>query len=160
MASTLGALFAVGVDIGMAIAPVTGYVLQYRLILKNQSVGAFSIDICLVLLFANILRVNFYLFEQYKIALLFQSLIMVTAQIMLLQVCTEFKDDPPQEDDDDEDEDFWRWSHFSTYGRPNLTQSSTLSASPSRPSPFPPWPSWWDSPSTATQSGSFHCSQR
>ena len=49
----------------MAICPVIGYVIQYRLILKNQSVGAFSIDICLVLLIANILRLNFYLFEKF-----------------------------------------------------------------------------------------------
>lgn len=51
--------------LGMATAPVTGYVLQYRLILANKSVGAFSNDICLVLLFANILRINFFIFRQY-----------------------------------------------------------------------------------------------
>jgi hypothetical protein len=49
----------------MATGPITGYVMQYRLIMLNRSVGAFSIDICLVLLFANIMRINFYLFTQY-----------------------------------------------------------------------------------------------
>ena len=68
----------------MAVCPVTGYVLQYRLIRQNESVGAFSIDICLVLLAANILRLNFYPFEPFQVALLFQSLLMIAAQLVLL----------------------------------------------------------------------------
>lgn len=77
-------------DSGMAVAPVTGYVLQYRLILLNKSVGAFSPDICLVLLFANITRLNFYIFRQYEIALFFQSLFMITAQLLLLRACAKY----------------------------------------------------------------------
>jgi hypothetical protein len=76
----------------MATGPITGYVMQYRMILVNKSVGAFSIDICLVLLFANILRVNFFVFEQYEIALLFQSLFMITAQVLLLKICTKYRE--------------------------------------------------------------------
>jgi len=76
----------------MATGPITGYVMQYRMILINKSVGAFSIDICLVLLFANILRVNFFVFEQYEIALLFQSLFMITAQVLLLKICTKYRE--------------------------------------------------------------------
>lgn len=77
----------------MAVCPVIGYVLQYRLILQNESVGAFSIDICLVLLIANILRLNFYPFQRFETALIFQSLFMIAAQLVLLHVCSSFKDE-------------------------------------------------------------------
>jgi solute carrier family 66, member 2 len=69
-------------------------VMQYRLILLNKSVGAFSTDICLVLLFANITRLNFYLFRQYETALFFQSLFMITSQLLLLHVCTKYYEAP------------------------------------------------------------------
>jgi hypothetical protein len=86
----------------MATAPVTGYVMQYRLIVLNKSVGAFSTDICLALLFANIMRLNFYLFRQYELALLFQSLFMIAAQVLLLRVCTQYQGPPPKQSSDDE----------------------------------------------------------
>lgn len=66
---------------GMAIGPIVGYVFQYRLIKLTRAVGSFSIDICGILLFANILRLNFYLFHRYQTALVFQSLLMVTMQV-------------------------------------------------------------------------------
>ena len=65
----------------MATGPVLGYVHQYFLIKVEKSVGTFSIDICGILLFANILRLNFYIFNQYELALFFQSLIMISAQV-------------------------------------------------------------------------------
>lgn len=81
----------------MATAPITGYIMQYRLILLNKSVGAFSIDICLVLLFANIMRLNFYIFRQYETALVFQSLFMIAAQILLLKICTLYQEKPQKQ---------------------------------------------------------------
>lgn len=68
----------------MAVGPVIGYVHQYHIIRKSKSVGTFSIDICGILLFANILRLNFYVFQKYQLALLFQSIIMICAQVFLL----------------------------------------------------------------------------
>ncbi len=67
----------------MAICPVLGYVSQYRLIRRSKSVGTFSIDICGILLFANILRLNFYIFKKYQTALVFQSLFMIAMQVRL-----------------------------------------------------------------------------
>jgi hypothetical protein len=55
-------------------------------------VGAFSIDVCLVLIFANILRLNFYIFSRYQFALFVQSIIMTAAQILLLKRCVHFKE--------------------------------------------------------------------
>ena len=71
------------VDIGMVIGPVIGYIYQIFLISKRQALGTFSIDICGILLFANITRMNFYIFEKYKKALFFQSLVMVIVQVFI-----------------------------------------------------------------------------
>jgi hypothetical protein len=67
----------------MATGPVLGYVHQYRLIQIEKDVGTFSIDICGILLFANILRLNFYIYSKYELSLFFQSLIMITAQVKI-----------------------------------------------------------------------------
>lgn len=54
------------VDIsGIAIGPVLGYVYQYKLIEKKQKIGTFSINLCGMLLFCNILRIGFYIFRNY-----------------------------------------------------------------------------------------------
>jgi hypothetical protein len=66
----------------MVIGPILGYLSQYRLIKLTKLVGSFSIDICAILLFANVLRLNFYLFNRYSIVLVFQSIIMITMQVM------------------------------------------------------------------------------
>lgn len=66
---------------GIAIGPVLGYVYQYRLIEKNKSVGTFSIKLCGMLLFCNILRIAFYFFHPYSQALLVQSILMITVQV-------------------------------------------------------------------------------
>ena len=68
----------------MAVGPVIGYLHQIYVIRKSKSVGTFSIDICAILLFANILRINFYIFEKYELSLLFQSIIMILAQVIVL----------------------------------------------------------------------------
>ena len=52
-------------DVGMVIGPAIGYGYQYILIRRRKSIGTFSIDICGILLFANITRLNFYLFKKY-----------------------------------------------------------------------------------------------
>ena len=67
----------------MAVGPIMGYVSQYMLIKASKSVGSFSIDICGILLFANILRLNFYIFKQYETALFFQSLFMISMQVRI-----------------------------------------------------------------------------
>jgi solute carrier family 66, member 2 len=110
----------------MATAPVLGYVMQYRLIQQNQSVGGFSIDICLVLLVANILRLNFYPFNQFDTALLFQSFFMIVAQLLLLQTCSQYKDYNKERDsstaaseEEDITENFWRWNSFTPFCSPS-----------------------------------------
>lgn len=113
-------LFDVGMPIinqAMAVCPVTGYVLQYRMIHRHESVGAFSIDICLVLLVANILRLNYYPFTPFGTALVFQSLFMIAAQLILLHACARYKSEALSTvtNDSEEDESFWRWSSFTPF---------------------------------------------
>lgn len=71
-------------DAGMVIGPVIGYIYQYKLIRSKQSVGTFSIDVCGILLFANITRLNFYIFKKYEPALFLQSLLMIMVQVCSL----------------------------------------------------------------------------
>ena len=71
----------------MVFGPVSGYVFQYRLIKTTQSVGNFSTDVCAILLTSNILRVFYWYAARFSMALLFQALLMIVAQIMLLRLC-------------------------------------------------------------------------
>ena len=71
------------INVGIAVGPVIGYVYQYFLIKKRKSVGTFSINLCGVLLFCNILRIGFFFFSRYAIALLVQSILMILAQVIL-----------------------------------------------------------------------------
>ncbi|EAR97330.2 PQ loop protein (macronuclear) [Tetrahymena thermophila SB210] len=75
------------VDILMVFGPVYGYYSQYSKIKTEQSIGNFSIDVCAILLFANILRVLFWFGERYETPLLFQSLLMIVTQFILLAQC-------------------------------------------------------------------------
>ncbi|KAL4498568.1 hypothetical protein ABPG72_019686 [Tetrahymena utriculariae] len=75
------------VDILMVFGPVYGYYSQYSKIQKEQTIGNFSIDVCAILLFANILRVLFWFGERYETPLLFQSLLMIVTQFILLAEC-------------------------------------------------------------------------
>ncbi|KAL4449258.1 hypothetical protein ABPG74_015640 [Tetrahymena malaccensis] len=69
------------VDILMVFGPVYGYYSQYSKIRTEQTIGNFSIDVCAILLFANILRVLFWFGERYETPLLFQSLLMIVTQV-------------------------------------------------------------------------------
>jgi len=60
-----------------------GYVYQCSLIKKRKSLGSFSINLCGMLLFCNILRIGFYFFKQYAFALLAQSIFMTAVQVNL-----------------------------------------------------------------------------
>lgn len=47
-------------DIIVAIAPITGYVSQLKLIKEQKSLGTFSIDVCAILMISAILRIFFW----------------------------------------------------------------------------------------------------
>jgi hypothetical protein len=70
------------VDIFVAVAPITGYYSQLRLIQQQQSLGTFSIDVCAILMISAILRIFFWFEEGYALNLLFQAIFMIGIQVI------------------------------------------------------------------------------
>ena len=71
----------------MVFGPVLGYISQYKLINDTQTLGNFSIDVCAILLTSNIMRLFYWYAVRFGKALLFQALLMIITQIILLHLC-------------------------------------------------------------------------
>lgn len=54
----------------MVVGPVYGYYAQYAKVKKERTVGNFSIDVCAILIFANILRILFWYFSYKSMSLI------------------------------------------------------------------------------------------
>lgn len=104
----------------MVFGGVVPYIPQYRDIRRSQNADGFSTHVCLVLLVANILRILFWFGRHFESPLLWQSVVMILAMLLMLRLCTEvhaagelglkrraFSDLDPQH--------FWRWSSFWDY---------------------------------------------
>jgi len=78
------------VEFVYAISPVIAYLPQYFTITNGSSSG-FSSVTCLLLLLSNILRILWYPFHHFKTTLLWQSLIMIVIQILLLSAVVKTK---------------------------------------------------------------------
>lgn len=78
-------------SLGMAIGAPLVYADQAYSIYRKQDARGFSHDVCAVLLIANITRCFFWLGERFEFALLLQSLLMIAAQLGLLNLCIRFK---------------------------------------------------------------------
>ncbi|CAD8054122.1 unnamed protein product [Paramecium primaurelia] len=107
-------------NVGFVLGPLIGYVAQYSLIKQQKSVGSFSIDVCAILLFANLLRIVFWYNKRFENALLYQSILMIMMQVELLRLCltiisnsvykikpVSFFNNPLNK--------FWRWSQLNSY---------------------------------------------
>ncbi|KAI8375939.1 PQ loop repeat-domain-containing protein, partial [Radiomyces spectabilis] len=81
-------------SIAMAIGPVVGYVDQYFMIRRKQSSAGFNSITCAILLFANILRIFFWFGKRFDVTLLIQSIIMIIAQLLLLEIVVRYRHDP------------------------------------------------------------------
>lgn len=77
-------------DLLMIIAPLIGYVDQYRTISKTKSSDGFSTLISFILVTANILRIFYWFGKRFSIVMLFQSLAMIVCQIIMLYICTKY----------------------------------------------------------------------
>jgi len=75
------------VDVGMVFGPIIGYIDQYYTVKKTNSSQGFSLAICGILLFSNIIRIFFWALEHFNYALLFQAIVMSLMQIILLNIC-------------------------------------------------------------------------
>ena len=95
--------------------PLIGYVSQYREIRRAQSTGAFSIWICFILLISNTLRVLYWLGERYEISLLLQSLCMLMAQLVLLELCVYVRKETVSRYRFPSIRNFWNWEEYADY---------------------------------------------
>ncbi|RCH99366.1 hypothetical protein CU097_013233 [Rhizopus azygosporus] len=122
-------------SIAMIFAPTLGYFDQIRMIVKKKTSLGFNSVTCAILLFSNILRIFFWLGKRFDMTLLFQSIAMITAMLLLLYTVIRYKPiasfNPLTRVDSSssisfiEDEDiievdhqkssFWAWDHFLDY---------------------------------------------
>ena len=68
----------------MVFGPVIGYVDQYQKTLSTRSTEGFSHKVCGVLLVSNMLRILFWIGKRFDSVLLWQSIVMILAQLILL----------------------------------------------------------------------------
>ena len=97
---------------------------QYHRIRKTRNDKGFSTTVCLILLVAMILRVQFWMLKHFQIALLLQSLSMMGAQLLLLELCIHVRTGKITLEKDDKRNPrfwvspithFWAWYEFSDY---------------------------------------------
>ncbi|KAG0170199.1 hypothetical protein DFQ28_002401 [Apophysomyces sp. BC1034] len=132
-------LGSLALSTAMVLAPVVGYIDQYFIIRRTQSSAGFNSKTCAILLFANILRIYFWLGKRFDTTLLIQAIVMIVAQLALLHTVVRFRQEEgqsteysPLRDDDDDDELqeghertkskrllqrrlFWNWPHYLDY---------------------------------------------
>ena len=68
---------------GVAVFPSIGFLYQYRLINSRKSVGTFSIYVCGVMFLCNFLRIGFFIYKPFSIALLLQSVLNILMQVAI-----------------------------------------------------------------------------
>ncbi|KAJ8482450.1 hypothetical protein ONZ51_g5351 [Trametes cubensis] len=104
-------------SVGMAVGPPLVYADQaYSIVRKKDSTG-FSRDVCAILLLANITRCFFWLGRHFELALLFQSLFMIAAQLALLYICLRYRPSlsPENLGASTRPFSFWQWSTYTQY---------------------------------------------
>ena len=70
----------------MVVCPIVGYIPQYLMIKKTQSVGSFSPLVCYILIGAMAIRILYWYWEHYELPLLFQAMLMLVTQSLILYV--------------------------------------------------------------------------
>lgn len=105
----------------MIVGCVLPYVPQYATIYKEWNCKGFSTFVCLTLLLANILRVAFWFGHPFELPLLIQSIIMILAQILLLELCVRVKRHNSKRQANYKTifnsnvQFFWRWTNLTSY---------------------------------------------
>ncbi|KAI9139387.1 hypothetical protein BKA69DRAFT_668735 [Paraphysoderma sedebokerense] len=121
-------MFSLAFNIGMVFLPTIGYIDQTYRIKSTTSVGSFSHYTCFVLLICNILRIFFWLSKRFENVLLWQSIVMVGVQLMLLKVWLDVKWRPERSmgvlgpnviglgmSADEYLKNIWNWPHYNQY---------------------------------------------
>ena len=72
------------VDLAMIFCPSIGYISQGNKFLKTKSSEGFQTKICAILIFANSLRLFFWLGRDFTVVLLFQALVVIISQFYII----------------------------------------------------------------------------
>ncbi|PRP78114.1 PQ-loop repeat-containing protein 1-like [Planoprotostelium fungivorum] len=108
-------------DAIMVFAPVLGYIPQYKSFEKKQSSEGFSTRVSLILLVSNILRCIFRIGKPFENTLLFQSIVMIIAQLVMLEACVRLSPTSAAArrrtilQDPTSVKDFWNWTDYNSY---------------------------------------------
>ncbi|KAI8139378.1 hypothetical protein BJV82DRAFT_627040 [Fennellomyces sp. T-0311] len=102
-------------SVAMTIGPVIGYVDQYFIIRKQKSSAGFNPVTCAILLFSNILRVFFWLGKRFDTTLLIQSIVMILAQLVLLEIVVRYRPMTKNEYPQSRWQQFWAWDYYLDY---------------------------------------------
>ena len=84
MQVSLGSVFALLLQIAMAVGPIIGYIPQYFMLKNTRSVGSFSPHVCIILITSMPLRIMYWFWSRFELALLFQAIFMLIAQCFIL----------------------------------------------------------------------------
>ncbi|XP_042238516.1 solute carrier family 66 member 2-like isoform X3 [Homarus americanus] len=77
--------------LAMMVGGVVPYIPQYLEIKRTENPEGFSLYVCLVLLIANTLRILFWFGHWFELPLLFQSIIMNIAMMMIISLCVSIR---------------------------------------------------------------------
>jgi len=104
-------------SIGMAVGPPLVYADQAYSIVRKKDATGFSRDVCAILLIANITRCFFWLGDHFELALLFQSIFMILAQLALLYICILYRPriSPENLGGSSRPFSFWQWSTYAQH---------------------------------------------
>jgi len=91
--------------------------IKHTLSSKKKDATGFSRDVCAILLIANITRCFFWLGDRFELALLFQSIFMILAQLALLYICILYKPrtSPENLGGSARPFSFWQWSTYTQH---------------------------------------------
>lgn len=90
MSGDINFYFSVVFDVFMVFSPNIGFVAQILKFRSVKSSEGFSKFLSFILLIANILRIFFWVGKRFALPLLFQSILMVVMQLILLRECLIF----------------------------------------------------------------------
>jgi len=94
-------------------APIAPYIPQAMKMREKKSSEGFSPYVCLVLLLANILRICFWYGKRFGLELLWQSFVMIVAQLLMLYLWFTLR--PATTPGSRFRDQFWNWNHFVNY---------------------------------------------
>ena len=87
LGTMVGNFFGMLAGVAYSFGGIVPFIPQYQRIQRKRSDRGFSTTVCLILLIANVLRIEFWMLKRFSVALLLQSVSMISAQLMLLELC-------------------------------------------------------------------------